>query len=108
MLQDHIPILPSNVEELQKLVTRVQASMSQKEQENMVLREQIRQFEARWSEHEMKMKTVEETWQRQTASLQVSLPFYPYLLDLVLVHLYMDSKGQFGLFINLLGLLGLN
>ncbi|XP_076944180.1 myosin-2-like [Bidens hawaiensis] len=73
MLQDHIPILPSNVEELQKLVTRAQASMSQKEQENMVLREQIRQFEARWSEHEMKMKTVEETWQRQTASLEKSL-----------------------------------
>ncbi|KAI3703863.1 hypothetical protein L1987_74059 [Smallanthus sonchifolius] len=72
MSQENIPILPSNVEELQKLVMKAEVSLSQKENENSVLREQVRQFEAWWSEHEIKMKTMEETWQRQT-SLQKSL-----------------------------------
>ncbi|KAJ0715594.1 putative myosin ATPase [Helianthus annuus] len=63
----------SDVEELRKLVKNAEVSMSEKEQENTALREQLRQFEARWSEHEGKMKTVEETWQRQITSLQKSL-----------------------------------
>ncbi|KAK9074189.1 hypothetical protein SSX86_006786 [Deinandra increscens subsp. villosa] len=70
--QENISILQSSVEELQKLVMKAEVSLSQKEHENTALREQLRQFEARWSEHEMKMKTVGETWQRQTSSLQKS------------------------------------
>ncbi|XP_024959733.1 myosin-2-like [Cynara cardunculus var. scolymus] len=73
MSQENIQILPSNVEELQKLVMKAEVSLSQREQENSALREQVRQFEVRWSEHEIKMKSVEETWQRQMASLQKSL-----------------------------------
>lgn len=65
---------------MQKLVMKAQVSLSQKENENTVLREQVRQFEARWLEHEIKMKAVEETWQRQTESLQVSIHFYPTYL----------------------------
>ncbi|KAL8239242.1 hypothetical protein R6Q59_015809 [Mikania micrantha] len=60
-------------QELQKLVMKAEVSLRQKEHENTSLRDQLRQFEARWSEHEIKLKTVEETWQRQTASLQKSL-----------------------------------
>lgn len=71
--QENLQILPSNVEELQKLVMKAEVSLSQREQENCALREQVRQFETRWSEHEIKMKSVEETWQRQMASLQKSL-----------------------------------
>ncbi|KAK1418061.1 hypothetical protein QVD17_27199 [Tagetes erecta] len=70
---EDILVLPSNVEEMQKLVMKVQVSLGQKENENTVLREQVRQYEARWLEHEIKMKAVEETWQRQTESLQKSL-----------------------------------
>lgn len=64
MLQENIPILPLGVLEM---------SLSQKEQENTVLREQVREFETRWAEHEVKMKSMEETWQKQMASLQKSL-----------------------------------
>lgn len=45
----------------------------QKEEENAALREQLQQFERRWSEYEAKMKKMEETWQMQMDSLQVSL-----------------------------------
>ncbi|MCH84777.1 myosin-2-like, partial [Trifolium medium] len=45
----------------------------QKEEENAELREQLKQFEKRWIEYEKKMKTMEEMWQRQMASLQMSL-----------------------------------
>lgn len=71
--QENLSNLPSNVEELQRLVMKTKESLSQKEHENMRLREQVRHFEARLSEHENKMKSVEETWQRQMASLQKSL-----------------------------------
>ncbi|KAI3702898.1 hypothetical protein L6452_28651 [Arctium lappa] len=73
MPQENLQILPSNVEELQKLVMKAEVSLSQREQENSTLRDQVRQFETRWSEHEIKMKSVEETWQRQMASLRKSL-----------------------------------
>ncbi|XP_071730168.1 myosin-2-like [Rutidosis leptorrhynchoides] len=68
-----VPNLPADVEELKKLVTKAEVSLGQKEHENSALREQVRQFETRWSEHEIKMKSVEETWQKQMASLQKSL-----------------------------------
>nr|XP_043628342.1 myosin-2-like isoform X2 [Erigeron canadensis] len=70
---ENLQHLPSKIEDLHKLVLSTKLSMSQKEQENTALREQVRQFEAQWSEHEIKMKSVEETWQRQMASLQKSL-----------------------------------
>lgn len=74
---EDLPVLHSNVEELKKLVKKLEVSLTQKEHENYELKEQVRQFETRWSEQEVKMKSVEETWQRQMSSLQVSLPFYP-------------------------------
>ncbi|CAI9303676.1 unnamed protein product [Lactuca saligna] len=73
MLQDNLPIMPSDVIELQKMIIKGDMSLSQKEQENEALRDQIKQFETRWSEHEIKMKSVEEAWQKQIASLQKSL-----------------------------------
>ncbi|CAK9183066.1 unnamed protein product [Ilex paraguariensis] len=68
-----VHILPLGVEELQRRVMQAEATLSQKEEENAALREQLNHFEARWSEYEAKMKAMEEMSQRQIASLQMSL-----------------------------------
>ncbi|KAL3647048.1 hypothetical protein CASFOL_008016 [Castilleja foliolosa] len=65
--------LPSVVEELQQRLLMAEATIGRKDKENAALREQVLQFEARWSEYESKMKSMEETWQKQMASLQMSL-----------------------------------
>ncbi|KAL0406847.1 UNVERIFIED_CONTAM: Myosin-2 [Sesamum latifolium] len=65
--------LYSVVDELQKRVLMAEATLEQKEKENAALREQVQQFEARWPEYEAKMKSMEEMWQKQMASLQMSL-----------------------------------
>ncbi|KAL0328513.1 UNVERIFIED_CONTAM: Myosin-2 [Sesamum calycinum] len=65
--------LCSVVDELQKRVLMAEATLEQKEKENAALREQVQQFEARWPEYETKMKSMEEMWQKQMASLQMSL-----------------------------------
>lgn len=49
-----------------------EANLSKKEKENAALREQVQQFETRWLEYEAKMKSMEETWEKQMLSLQVS------------------------------------
>ncbi|KAK4398417.1 Myosin-2 [Sesamum angolense] len=72
--QDLAPeMLPSVVEELQKRVVMAEIALGRKERENAALREQVQQFEARWLEYESKMKSMEEMWQKQMASLQMSL-----------------------------------
>ncbi|KAL0301136.1 UNVERIFIED_CONTAM: Myosin-2 [Sesamum radiatum] len=65
--------LCSVVDELQKRVLMAEATLEQKEKENAALREQVQQFEARWPEYETKMKSMEEMWQKQMASLQISV-----------------------------------
>ncbi|KAI7728977.1 hypothetical protein M8C21_025424 [Ambrosia artemisiifolia] len=71
--QDNIQVLPQNVEELQKRVAKAESLLRERDLENTALREQVRQFEIRMSEYENKTKAVEEMWQSQMASLQVSL-----------------------------------
>ncbi|KAK2984719.1 hypothetical protein RJ640_004544 [Escallonia rubra] len=70
---EHVQSLPSVVEELQRRVLKAETTLVQKEEENVALREQVQQFEARWSEYEAKMKSMEEMWQKQMATLQMSL-----------------------------------
>ncbi|KAL0306471.1 UNVERIFIED_CONTAM: Myosin-2 [Sesamum radiatum] len=65
-------MLPSVVEELQKRVVMAEVALGRKERENAALREQVQQFEARWLEYESKMRSMEEMWQKQMASLQFS------------------------------------
>ncbi|KAL3508613.1 hypothetical protein ACH5RR_028014 [Cinchona calisaya] len=65
--------LPSVVEELQRRVLMAEADLGKKEKENAALREQVQEFEARWLDYEAKMKSMEDTWQKQMASLQMSL-----------------------------------
>ncbi|KAM7492624.1 hypothetical protein LguiA_035545 [Lonicera macranthoides] len=57
---------PSGMEELQRRVLKA-------EEENAALREQVCQLEAQRAEHEVKMKLMEEMWQKQISSLQTSL-----------------------------------
>ncbi|KAL8510367.1 hypothetical protein ACS0TY_017250 [Phlomoides rotata] len=74
-VKDHLPpeMMPSVIEELQKRVSLAEETLELKEKENLALREQVQQYEARWSEYESKMKSMEEMWQKQMASLQMSL-----------------------------------
>lgn len=64
--------MPSALAELQRRVIKAEATIEQKEEENAELREQLKQFERRWNKYETKMKTMEEMWQKQMSSLQVS------------------------------------
>ncbi|KAK4484366.1 hypothetical protein RD792_006943 [Penstemon davidsonii] len=61
-----LDMLPSVVEELRSKVSMAELTLGQKEKENAALREQVQQFEAR-------MKSMEDMWQKQMASLQMSL-----------------------------------
>ncbi|KAL4335923.1 hypothetical protein GQ457_07G014070 [Hibiscus cannabinus] len=71
--EQQIQVLPSVMAELQRRVLKAEATLGQKEQENATLREQLQKSEARWLDYEAKMKTMEEMWQKQMASLQTSL-----------------------------------
>uniref|UniRef100_A0A0V0IZB4 Putative ovule protein n=1 Tax=Solanum chacoense TaxID=4108 RepID=A0A0V0IZB4_SOLCH len=66
-------ILPSVVEDLERWVAKAEATIEQKEKENAALKEQANQFEARCLEYEVKMRSMEEMWQKQMTSLQASL-----------------------------------
>ncbi|KAJ0039222.1 hypothetical protein Pint_23231 [Pistacia integerrima] len=59
--------------ELQRRVLKAEAALREKEEENDILHQRIQQYESRWSEYELKMKSMEEVWQKQMRSLQSSL-----------------------------------
>lgn len=59
--------------ELQRRVLRAEAALREKEEENDILHQRLQQYEHRWSEYELKMKSMEEVWQKQMRSLQSSL-----------------------------------
>ncbi|CAJ1978614.1 unnamed protein product [Sphenostylis stenocarpa] len=65
--------LLSALAELQRQVDKADAIVEQKEEEYTELREQLKQSERKRIEYEKKMKTMEEAWQKQMASLQTSL-----------------------------------
>ena len=71
MSSERVQNLPSALAELQRRVIKAEATIEQKEGENAELKDQLKQFESRWIEYEKKMKSMEEMWQKQMASLQV-------------------------------------
>ncbi|KAL8127189.1 hypothetical protein AgCh_014199 [Apium graveolens] len=73
MHQESNQVLPSAMDELQRRVLMAETTLEKKELENAALRDQVQQYEARWAEYEGKMKLMEDMWQKQTASLQMSL-----------------------------------
>lgn len=68
-----VVVATSALTELQRRVTRAEAGLREKEEENEVLHQRLRQYESRWSEYEQKMRSMEEVWQMQMKSLQSSL-----------------------------------
>ncbi|XP_027929461.1 myosin-2-like isoform X2 [Vigna unguiculata] len=70
---DQIRNLPSALAELQRRVLKAEATIEQKEGENAELKDQLNQFENRWIQYEKRMKTMEDMWQKQMASLQTNL-----------------------------------
>ncbi|XP_030549734.1 myosin-2 [Rhodamnia argentea] len=71
--QKQIEVMPAVLAELQKRALKAESTLKQKEEENAALREELQQFETKWSDYEARMKSMEETWQKQMASLQMSL-----------------------------------
>jgi myosin-5 len=63
----------SYLAELQRRVLKAEAALREKEEENDILHQRLQQYESRWSEYELKMKSMEEMWQKQMRSLQSSL-----------------------------------
>jgi len=61
------------VTELQGRVSKAEALLRDKEEENAMLKQQLEQYESKWSEYEAKMKVMEEAWKKQLSSLQLSL-----------------------------------
>ncbi|CAO2814085.1 unnamed protein product [Amaranthus hypochondriacus] len=70
---DEVLVKASYLAELQRRVLKAEAALRDKEEENEILHQRLRQYENRWSEYELKMKSMEEVWQKQMRSLQSSL-----------------------------------
>ncbi|GJS71703.1 myosin-1 isoform X1 [Tanacetum coccineum] len=70
---DEVVVKSSYLAELQRRILKAEAGLREKEEENDILHQRLQQYENRWSEYELKMKSMEEVWQKQMRSLQSSL-----------------------------------
>nr|AAB71526.1 unconventional myosin [Helianthus annuus] len=70
---DEVLVKSSYLAELQRRILKAEAGLREKEEENDILHQRLQQYENRWSEYELKMKSMEEVWQKQMRSLQSSL-----------------------------------
>ncbi|KAK4787497.1 hypothetical protein SAY86_011330 [Trapa natans] len=70
---EQVQVLPTAFAELERRVLKAEADLVQKEDESASLREQLREYDAKWSDFEVGMKSMEEAWQKQMATLQMSL-----------------------------------
>ncbi|KAB2047718.1 hypothetical protein ES319_A13G066400v1 [Gossypium barbadense] len=70
---DEVLVKSSFLAELQRRVLKAEAALREKEEENDILHQRLLQYENCWSEYELKMKSMEEVWQKQMRSLQSSL-----------------------------------
>ncbi|KAK9000828.1 hypothetical protein V6N11_081312 [Hibiscus sabdariffa] len=70
---DEVLVKSSFLTELQRRVLKAEAALREKEEENDIFHQRLLQYESRWSEYELKMKSMEEVWQKQMRSLQSSL-----------------------------------
>ncbi|CAN6219239.1 unnamed protein product [Urochloa humidicola] len=71
-MNGHYPHRPV-VTELEGRISKAEAALRDKEEENVMLKQQLEQYERKWSEYEAKMKSMEEAWKRQLSSLQLNL-----------------------------------
>ncbi|KAL8166178.1 hypothetical protein V2J09_007677 [Rumex salicifolius] len=58
------------LDELKRRLEKAEAIAVQKEEENAALKVQLQQYENRGSDYEVKMRSMEEMWQKQIKSLQ--------------------------------------
>ncbi|KAG9452756.1 hypothetical protein H6P81_005660 [Aristolochia fimbriata] len=72
-VQVHVEVNSPVLAELQRRLICAEAALRQKEEENAFLQQQLKQYEKRWSEYEDRMKSMEQMWQKQMTSLQMSL-----------------------------------
>ncbi|XP_042053293.1 myosin-1-like isoform X1 [Salvia splendens] len=70
---EEVLVKSSFLAELQRRVLRAEAALREKEEENDILHQRLQQYDNRWSEYELKMKSMEEVWQKQMRSLRSSL-----------------------------------
>ncbi|KAI4382614.1 hypothetical protein MLD38_008556 [Melastoma candidum] len=70
---EEVLVKASYLAELQRRVLRAEAALREKDEENDILHQRLQQYDSRWSEYELKMKSMEEVWQKQMRSLQSSL-----------------------------------
>ncbi|XP_073315225.1 myosin-1-like [Primulina huaijiensis] len=70
---EEVLVKSSFLAELHRRVLKAEAALREKEEEDEVLNQRLQQYENRWSEYELKMKSMEEVWQKQMRSLQSSL-----------------------------------
>ncbi|RDY03112.1 Myosin-1, partial [Mucuna pruriens] len=84
---DEVLVKSSFLAELQRRVLKAEAALREKEEENDILHQRLQQYESRWSEYELKMKSMEEVWQKQMRSLQSSL-------SIAKKSLAMDDSGR--------------
>ncbi|CAK9208721.1 unnamed protein product [Sphagnum troendelagicum] len=59
--------------ELQGRAVMAEKAVREKEEDNAMLRQRLQHYEARWLEYEAKTSSMEEMWQKQMTSLQLSL-----------------------------------
>lgn len=63
----------SELLEWKKRALAAEEALREQEEDNGMLRQRLHQYEDRWLEYEAKMSSMEEVWQQQMTSLQVSL-----------------------------------
>ncbi|XP_042450952.1 myosin-1-like [Zingiber officinale] len=63
----------TNTNELHKRALMAEAALRKKEEENAILQQRLKQYESTWLQYELKMKSMEQTWQKQLCNLQLSL-----------------------------------
>ncbi|XP_071733155.1 myosin-1-like [Rutidosis leptorrhynchoides] len=71
--KDDVVVNKVYLADLQHRILKSEIGLREKEEEKEMLSLRIEQYENRWSEYERKMKSMEETWQKQMNSLQASL-----------------------------------
>lgn len=59
------------VEELERKAAEVEAQLRRKEEENAALKRRIESYHIRWLEYEIRIKSLEEAFHEQMATLQV-------------------------------------
>ncbi|PIA54976.1 hypothetical protein AQUCO_00800012v1 [Aquilegia coerulea] len=72
-LKEHSQAPASVVRELKRQVLKADALVKQKESENAVLQQQLKQLQIRLAEHDSRTRSMEETWQKQMTALQMNL-----------------------------------